>query len=709
MATAKKAPLMPSGFPSWFGEFLKEELTPYPRRTTLVARMVIAATISMIVTMTFQIPYGAYGAIYALNISRESTAATASAVKIIIVAFSLSGAYILLGSVVFMGSPFLRFLWVVGSLFFTFFALSASANYVAATRFGYLVVITIPLWDRHILPNLQFQDTLWAIGAIMISSLITLGIEVIFAQVKPWDDLLESLAERLATVERVLSDLATDRPVDGRTEKEVSRLSMLGTSRLRRTLRRSNYTPHRAEQLGALISLTGRLIDLSANLANMGKHSFPDPDREQVRDLAVTIAGIRNDLLAGKTPGPIAFDAEGARSVPLLREMEKTVSLIADVFAETQPIVAYSSSAPKAAPQPLRLFVPDAFTNPEHVRFAMRGCLAASLCYFTYNALDWPGISTAVSTCLLTALSTIGASRQKQVMRFAGALLGGVVFGMGAQIFILPHVNSITGFTILYLVIISTTAWLSTSGPRLSYFGSQAATAYCLIHLQEFKIQTSLSVARDRVVGILLGLSAMWLVFDRIWGRPAAEEMKRAFISSLRLMAQFARGPMPKDARSTIDPTAPLRETINNSFDKVRAFADGVFFEFGETRQRDLVLRSQIVNWQPQLRMIFVTRAALLKYRYGLPGFELPKEIRRAQEEFDESIAQTLESIANRMDGKPQGAENIDLEQSLDRLAKATELYSLREPSHPFSSQLQAFLPLSRRIEDLTATLEKES
>ena len=63
--------------------------------------------------------------------------------------------------------------------------------------------------------------------------------------------------------------------------------------------------------------------------------------------------------------------------------------------------------------------VPGALSNLEHVKFGLRGCLAAGLCYVTYNVLFWPGISTAITTCLLTALTTIGASRQKQVLRFA--------------------------------------------------------------------------------------------------------------------------------------------------------------------------------------------------------------------------------------------------------------------------------------------------
>jgi multidrug resistance protein MdtO len=148
-----------------------------------------------------------------------------------------------------------------------------------------------------------------------------------------------------------------------------------------------------------------------------------------------------------------------------------------------------------------------------------------------------------------------------------------------------------------------------TSSPRLSYFGLQVALAFYLINMEEFAMQTSLSVARDRVVGILLGLSVMWLVFDQLWGVPAALEMKRKFILILRLLSQFAREPLSKDLRVAIERYYSLRETINNSFDQVRALADGVLFEFGASRQQDLALRNRIVGLQPQLRMLFLTRA----------------------------------------------------------------------------------------------------
>src|SRR3984957_4367347 len=144
---------------AWFREFLKEELTPYPGRAALACRMVIAATLVMIITMTFRMPYGAYGAIYALTISRESPQTTVKTVKTIVIAFLIGAAYILVGALFFLDDPMLRFLWVIGAFFTMFYAISVLANYGAATRFGYLIVITVPLWDRHIPAELKVEGT----------------------------------------------------------------------------------------------------------------------------------------------------------------------------------------------------------------------------------------------------------------------------------------------------------------------------------------------------------------------------------------------------------------------------------------------------------------------------------------------------------------------------------------------------------------------
>jgi multidrug resistance protein MdtO len=688
----------------WFREFLKHELAPYPGRAALVARMVIAATLVMIISMTFELPLGFQSCIFTFIISRESTRATTKAVITAISAFGLATLYVILGAMVWAGQPLPRMLWIIGTLFLAFFLIGTITDYVGALGFGILISITLPLWDSHIPTELKVERTLWAMGQTAMACGMTLLVELAFAGLQAADEPVRSLTRRLACIEELLLNCAAGSLADQGVNKELTQFSMVGTSRLRRFLRRSTHSLHFREQMGTLIALVGRLVDLSANLAAL-RPQTADNERQRMRALAGNIASIRADLLSEKTPGPIRLSSDGETKpgVPLLSEMESIVSSMPDAFTASQPLSVHAQVPPGDPSR--RLFVPDAFSNPDHIKFGLKGGLAAALCYLIYNSLAWPGISTAVVTCVLTALTTIGSSHQKQVLRICGAAVGGFIFGMGAQIFILPHVDSIGGFTVLFITVSVIAAWFATSSTRLSYFGVQLALAFYIVNLQEFTIETGLTFARDRVVGVLLGLSMMWLVFDQFWGASAAVEMKRAFVSLLRSLAEMTRWPVAGDAQPDTERGFALRETVNNGFDKVRAFADGVLFEFGPSRQADLALRTRIIRWHPQLRMLFITSVGLCKYRLGLPGFQLPQAIRLAQQEFDKCLAAKLECMADRLENKAS-AETQDLEALLVRLEETVS--SVRVEQEPKIAGARTFLVLSRRIENLAVSLDKE-
>jgi multidrug resistance protein MdtO len=692
---------------AWLWAFLRDELAPYHGRTALVARMVTASTLIMIVSMTFRIPYGAYGAIFALTLSRESLESTANAAWAMAIGLVLAGAYVVVGAMLVLGNAMLRFLWVGVTLFLIFYAMSALSNYAAAARFGYLIVITIPLWDSHISSEAKVESTLWAVGALTIASVITLLLEIVFAAFRRTDDLISGITERLLSVEELLGHCMDNRHIDAETRSGVAKLAMVGTSRLRRMLQRSNYAPQREQQMGAVVALVGRLVDIAANLPQFAS-SVSDDDRKRIRIVVQSIGEIRAGITRAIVPRLTGSLGEGETppDLPLLSEIEKTVSLIPEVFRGAQPLSVYVP-APSQNRGPATLFVPGALSNLEHVKFALRGCLAASLCYVIYNSLFWPGISTAITTCLLTALSTVGGSRQKQLLRFGGALVGGLVIGMGAQVFILPYIDSIGGFTVLFAAVMVAAAWFATSSPRLSYFGVQVAVAFCLINLQEFKVQTSLAVARDRVVGILLGLLMMWLAYDRLWSSPAGVEMKRAFVSALRLLAQFSREPVSEDIAVATERSYALREIINAQFDKVRSLADAVLFEFGSSRRQDLRLRDHIRQWQPQLRTLFVMRIASWKYRLQLPGFQLPKSVQDSQKEYDDRSARMLEDLADLIESNSRHVRPMS-EDSLGHLEQKVHARYAKEEQPVTEAHVRSFMTLLRGIEGLTTSLAEE-
>jgi multidrug resistance protein MdtO len=687
----------------WFWNFLKEELAPYPGRASTVARMVIAATIIMTICMAFRIPFAFQATIFALLISRENFRSTVQASGTIFLYTCVSAAYVLVTVRFVVSEPILHFFWILCSFFLAFFALSAATNYLAASVFAIIISIAVPLWDRHVSAETNVEDTLRALLAVTIAVAVTTLVELQVARLRPGDSVVLPLAERLAAVQGLLTCYAEEGCADLQIAKKVANLTMVGTSLLRRLLRRSNYSSEYTAQMSGVISLVSRLVDLAGTVTEL---SFVPSatDRVQLRNLAATIASLRLELIHHRIPAEIQFhpEEEAARGVPLLDEMAHIVALIPQAFAGSQSIGQYLPPAEDTPPS--KLLVADAFTNSDHMKFGLKGCLAASACYVLYNSIAWPGISTSVTTCLLTALSTIGASRQKQVLRLAGAVVGGFLIGMGSQVFILPHVDSIAGFAVLFVLVTAPAAWILTSSPRLSYFGLQVALAFYLINVQEFAIQTSLAVARDRVVGVLLGLFMMWLVFDQLWSAAAGVEMKQAFLSTLRLLAQLAREPVSPDPDVAIKHVFALRHTISAHFDSVRSLADGVLFEFGPTRRQDLALRDHIRRWQPPLRALFLMRVASIKYRVRLPGFELPDAVLRAQQAYDEHSARVLEDMADRMEDKTPQSNNIAAD-SLQLLEHTIQACSTEESKQFPEVRIQTFVTLMRRIDELTTLL----
>ena len=263
------------------------------------------------------------------------------------------------------------------------------------------------------------------------------------------------------------------------------------------------------------------------------------------------------------------------------------------------------------------LFVPDAFENKEYLRFALAGCMAASVCYVLYNALDWPGIFICVLTCIVTALSTIGMSVQAQFLRLAGFVVGGLVLGILPQILILPSLDSVFGFAVFFAAGTAIAAWFATSSPRLSYFGVQIALSFYFINLQGSHIQTDLTIARDKVVGVLLGILAMGFIFDRFGTKSDEEQLQKTLVNNIQMLAQLVVCPLESGGAIGISQFIRLRSQINDNFASLESQTDAVRFEFEfrHRREGDVAQCAQIQRVQPALRSIYLLVLTLISHR----------------------------------------------------------------------------------------------
>jgi multidrug resistance protein MdtO len=601
----------------WFREFIRWEVAPYPGRVNTVTRMTIAATLAMIVVVTFRIPNAFLAALYAILMARENLAATWRGGRLIVLGFVGASLYTLLGIMLFRGYPIAHFFWVIGSLYLVFFVLRTTTNYAAALAFAIPIGIALPIWDSSLPSELQVEGTLWPVLVVAVGAGVAVATEAVYRIFDRSDPLITSVDNLLLAVQQVVESIAGLRAPSESIRNRILQYDMIGTGRLRMALQRQGVAPTRRAQRSALISLAGRLIGLAANLARTSPQPGSD-DALRLRALSERLQAIRTELRESGaiSASPPVLVGQPSPSLPMLQEMERAVALIPEVFQRDE-------SAGGSQNLPRRewwrtLFVPDVFQNPEYVRSAFTGCLAASICYVLYNALDWPGIgTTSVLTCIVTSLSTVGNSLQAQFLRFAGFVVGGLVLGISAQILILPGIDSIFGFALFFAAATAIAAWFATSSPRLSYFGVQMALSFYFVNLQGPQIQTDLTIARDKVIGVLLGILAMGFIFDRFGTKSDAAQLQKLLVQNIRMLAQLGACPVVRGRGIAASQIVRLRSQINDNFASLESQTDAARFEFEfrHRREEDVSEWERIQRAQPALRAIFLLELSLISRR----------------------------------------------------------------------------------------------
>lgn len=191
-----------------------------------------------------------------------------------------------------------------------------------------------------------------------------------------------------------------------------------------------------------------------------------------------------------------------------------------------------------ASAQSLR---PGLFDNPQHIRYAVKTTGAAMLCYLLYTLLDWPGIHTCMITCYIVALGTTAETAQKLTLRMIGCVIGGIV-GIAAILFVVPLLHSVPGLVAVVFIGMLGSAWIAVGSPRIAYAGFQIGFAFLLCVLQGWGPGFDLSIARDRIIGVLIGNLVVYLVFTNVWPISVTERIDPAIAAVLRQLRRLLDG-----------------------------------------------------------------------------------------------------------------------------------------------------------------------
>jgi multidrug resistance protein MdtO len=227
---------------------------------------------------------------------------------------------------------------------------------------------------------------------------------------------------------------------------------------------------------------------------------------------------------------------------PLAREL---LAAIRDAVTRfTEPEAAAQAPPVKKG----GFLVADAFTNPEHVQYALKTTAAAVFCYLLYSLLDWPGIHTCFITCYIVAQGTAAESVEKLSLRVIGCLIGAGA-GIAAIVFLMPALTSIGGLMIAVLVGASAAAYVAAGTPRISYAGFQIAFAFFLCIIQGSGPAFDLKVARDRIIGILIGNLVAYLTLVYVWPVTISRRVNPTLAAALRQLAKVVSVKPPRERR----------------------------------------------------------------------------------------------------------------------------------------------------------------
>ncbi|MDN7499248.1 FUSC family protein [Burkholderia gladioli] len=272
--------------------------------------------------------------------------------------------------------------------------------------------------------------------------------------------------------------------------------------------------------------------------------------------LAATLDEMAGILERGGYPVEVRLAPPADALPPLARAVATELHAVITQFAEpaepAEPAIQASPPpAAETAPPPKPgggFFLPDARSNPDHVRYALKTTAAAMFCYLLYSQLDWSGIHTCFITCYMVSLGSTAETVEKLTLRIAGCLVGALL-GTAALVFVVPALTSIEQLLALVLVGAWLSAWVAFGSPRIAYAGFQVAFAFFLCVIQGAGPGFDLTLARDRTIGILIGNLVVYLVFTRIWPVSIGKQIDVALAALLGQWRRLATVAQPAERR----------------------------------------------------------------------------------------------------------------------------------------------------------------
>jgi multidrug resistance protein MdtO len=481
-------------YPGLIWRRILNDLTPFPGRFQLSWQVALVCSIAAAVSMTFRIPEAAISIYLVIFLMKRDALNNC----IMALGLVLLAALVVAGMVPLISatadSPAVRLAIIFGASFVFLYLSSATMLGEQAAIVGLIIAFLLTLVSDVPVANIADQGLLMAWKMVLVPMAVMFLFSLV-AGPAPQRLVRDKIAERL----RCAAGLYEIGAHSGALRQLLSEGNQALAQKM--MLTRVLRLAPRPETLW----LTGAVATSYQVLVYASRHANLAAG-ETCPEHAAVLNRFADQVAAGEFPKPA--DACGT-DLPVHDPIMEVLAKLATPDGGSQPDV----SSPE-------LVSADALTNPEHLRFALKTASAALLCYLLYTGIHWDGIHTAMITCYVASLGSVGETVHKLVLRIGGCLVGATL-GVASLFFIMPYITSVGGLMILVFLGVLAGAWVSSGSERINYAGVQIALAFLLTVLNDFGPSFEFSQASDRIIGILVGNLVVFLIFTRFWPKSA--------------------------------------------------------------------------------------------------------------------------------------------------------------------------------------------
>jgi multidrug resistance protein MdtO len=513
--------------PLW--QVLAGELASREGRFGAVARIATGSAITVAIAMIFRVPQPTYMAYIVFLISKDERNATVTAALGGLAAATFAILLVLGLELIDTAEPALRLPFMAMATFAAMFTARTFTLGPISFLAGFVVVLLQSLVDDVPNPEALTRATLWTWVVIAVPVAVTIVVNLLFGPA--------AVAFMNRSARKVLEECEASL-ANGDFRKFLAGWR----ARILPLLETAQHNEEKRQQSHQLtVPAIRALLDFLVILEAL-PDDLPQAQREELAGLLRACRHAIESDTAALTPEFLAPLPEfaGANNV----QSSAVIALRDRLSALFDALVRPGSRSENTGVQhlPRRVFVADAFSNPAHWQFALKTTMAVMISYGMYTLLDWPGMRTAIVTCFFVALSSLGETVHKLLLRLSGAVMGGLIAGL-CIVFVVPHLTDIGQLCLLIAAVSVGAAWVATSSELLSYAGMQIAFAFFLGVLQGYAPATDLTALRDRIAGILLGNIAITIVFSSIWPQSVRSGVRGALAEALRAIGGALRRP----------------------------------------------------------------------------------------------------------------------------------------------------------------------